>query len=122
MKSSKWVIALLLLGLAGSGNVWADRGHRGHGHFGVVIGPIWGPWWYPPPPTYYYPPYYPPIVVERVAPPPVYIERQAAPPAAAAISPSNYWYYCDAAKGYYPYVKECPSGWQRVSPQPTGQP
>ena len=25
-------------------------------------------------------------------------------------------------RGYYPYVTECPSGWQKVLPQPPGQP
>jgi len=122
MKTIKLIIALLLLGAAGMGNAWAD--HRGHAHFGVMIGPYWGPWYSPPP--YYYPPYYPPVV-ERPAPQ-VYIEQQPAPaapeaPAApAAAAPANYWYYCAAAKGYYPYVRECPSGWQKVLPQPPGQP
>lgn len=112
MKSIKWIIALLLLGGFGMGNAWADRGHV---NFGVTIGPYWGPWYYPPAP-YYYPPYYPPVVVE----PPsrqVYIEQQ---PADAAST--NYWYYCATAKGYYPYVKVCPSGWQKVLPQPPDQP
>jgi hypothetical protein len=45
-----------------------------------------------PPLAYYYPP-------------PVYIEKQ-------------YWFYCESAGAYYPYVKECPSGWQRVLPTP----
>ncbi|MBK7768626.1 MAG: hypothetical protein IPI44_22875 [Sulfuritalea sp.] len=144
MKKSKLIIALLLLGTCGVGNVWADprggghrggyRGGHGGGHvsFGVMIGsPYWGgPWFYPPPAYYhppYYPPYYPQVVVERQAPQ-VYIEQQvapAAPPAPAspvAAAPANYWYYCATAKGYYPYVSECPSGWQRVLPQPQGQP
>jgi hypothetical protein len=62
------------------------------------------------------------VVVERPASQ-VYIEQPAAPAPAApvAAAPVNYWYYCAAAKGYYPYVKECPSGWQKVSPQPPGQ-
>jgi hypothetical protein len=29
-----------------------------------------------------------------------------------------YWYYCEPAGAYYPYVKECPSGWLKVSPEP----
>ncbi|MHB1592136.1 MAG: hypothetical protein ACYCTW_11480 [Sulfuricella sp.] len=122
MKTIKLIIALLLLGAAGMGNAWAD--HWGHAHFGVRIGSYWGPWYSPPP--YYYPPYYPPVVVERPAPQ-VYIEQQPAPaapeaPAAPAAAPANYWYYCSAAKGYYPYVRECPSGWQKVLPPPPGQP
>ena len=83
-----------------------------------VIGPVWGPWYYPP--TYYYPPYYPPyqpIVIQRA--PQVYIE-QYVPPQEPVPAPerNNYWYYCAAAKAYYPYVNECPSGWQKVLPQP----
>lgn len=125
MKSIRLTVAFLLLCLAGAGNAIADRGghggHGGHGHFDLVIGPYWGPWYYPPP-LYYYPPYYPPGMVERASPP-VYIEQQATPPVSSQAAPqTNYWYYCDAAKGYYPYVKECPSGWQRVLPQPPGQP
>ena len=107
------LIVLLLLAAAGAGNAWADR-DRGHfdAHFGVMIGPPIGPYWQYAPP--YYPPAYPPILVAPQAPP-VYIQQQA--PAASA--PSDYfWYYCAAAKGYYPYVKECPDGWQKVSPQP----
>lgn len=119
MKTLKLIIVCLLLGVCGAGNVWADGGrHGGHGaHIGVFIGPYWGPSYYAPFP-YYYPPYYAPLVVERPAPQ-VYIEQQAAPPPAA--SAPNYWYYCAATRAYYPYVKECSGGWQRVSPQPPGQ-
>jgi FKBP-type peptidyl-prolyl cis-trans isomerase len=33
------------------------------------------------------------------------------------------WYYCNDAKAYYPYVRECRSSWLRVVPQtaPPGQ-
>jgi hypothetical protein len=119
MKSIKWLVAFLALATLGGSAAWAHGG--GRVHFGVVIGnPYWGPWGYPPPPYYYYPPYYPPIVVERQAP--VYIEQApaavATPAPAAAPAPQNFWYYCAAGKGYYPYVKECPGGWQKVLPQP----
>jgi len=118
MKIFKLLFAFLLIGIGTSSNVWADRGH--HGHFGVVIGaPFFSPWYYPP---YYYPPYYPPVVIERQAAP-VYIEQQSASPAVPeASAPNNYWYYCVRAKAYYPYVKDCPGGWQKVSPQPPAQP
>ena len=118
MKVIKLLIALVLLGMAGVGTAWADRGH---GHFGVMIDIPWGPWYYPPP--YYYPPYYPPVVMQPQQPQ-VYIEQQQVPvaPAPSAGSPSNFWYYCAAAKSYYPYVKDCPGGWQKVSPQPQNQP
>jgi hypothetical protein len=96
-------------------------GHSGFHKSRVVVGigvgvPVyWGPWYYPPayyyPPSYYYPPYYayPPAYSA-----PTYIERGDAP----AEQPSQWWYYCADSKAYYPYVKECPGGWQRVAPQP----
>lgn len=41
------------------------------------------------------------------APPP-------APAAPAAQPAGGTWYYCDAAKAYYPYVGTCPEGWRTV--------
>jgi hypothetical protein len=62
------------------------------------------------PPVVVVPPVYaaPPVVVETAAP--VYQER----PEAA----QQYWYYCQDPQGYYPYVQQCPRGWQPVSPAP----
>ena len=34
----------------------------------------------------------------------------------------QYWYYCQNPQGYYPYVGECPDGWQQVAPQPPPTP
>lgn len=79
--------------------------HHHHGHVGIFIGPAFG--YYAP---YHYP--YPPVVVAPS--PPVYIERSNPQPAAQ----TYYWYYCSNPEGYYPYVQECPGGWQRVAPQP----
>jgi hypothetical protein len=92
------------------------RGHRHHRHFGsrarlgVFIGaPLFWNW---PPPYYGYPP--PAVIVPSR--PPVYIERDdAAPPTASG---AGYWHYCDSPAGYYPYVRECPGGWERVAPTP----
>ena len=91
--------------------------HRHHHHgarisigfgFGVPFAAY--PYYYPP--LHYYPAYYPvPVVVQR--PPTVYLEQQPAP------TPAGYWYYCADSRAYYPYVKECPAGWQRVAPQPS---
>ena len=80
---------------------------RGRVHLGLHFGfPIYHPYWYyPPPPVYYYP-------VTPVSPP-VYVEREPAPQAQ-----DQWWYYCESSRGYYPYVKECPAGWQRVPPAP----
>ena len=30
----------------------------------------------------------------------------------------SYWYYCQDPQGYYPYVRNCPGGWQQVLPTP----
>jgi hypothetical protein len=85
--------------------------HGGRAHIGVFIGAPG--FWYPP---YDYPPYYPPLI-SVPSPPPTYIEQGGAQ-AMPAPEQSNWWYYCADAKAYYPYVKECPSGWQPVAPQP----
>jgi hypothetical protein len=142
MKSVKWVVVLgLLAATMVSEAAWARGGgfHGGGGGFhggfrgrvglGVVIGapligaglyygspyyysPYYSPYYYPP--SYYYPPAY-------SASPPVYVEQSPAPQAAAP-QQSNYWYYCRNPDGYYPYVKECPGGWQQVAPQPPARP
>ncbi len=106
--------AAMLLGMGTSSAAFAW--HGGHGRIGVHIGvPLYAPWYYPP--AYYYPPapYYSPAVI---ASPPVYIERDGSDQSAPAPQAQASWYYCDASKAYYPYVKECPGGWQRVAPQP----
>jgi len=118
MKLTKMALALVmvLFGTMVTGSALAYGRHYGgpyHGHvrFGVFIGaPAF--WYYPPP--YYYPP-----VAAVPSTPPVYIEQGEAQAAAPAPEQSPaYWYYCADEKAYYPYVKQCPGGWQRVSPQP----
>jgi len=106
---------------------WRGGGHRWHSgvylNFGVPFPYYWGPRYYygPPayyaaPPAYYYD--YAPPVVAAPSSPPVYVEREdPAPAAPQAQAPAVWWYWCASARGYYPYVKECPSGWQRVPPQ-----
>ena len=102
----------------------------GHGH-----GPYGRP--YHPPPYYpirpFYPPairpfpypgygyglplhpyFYPPLpIISPPSAPPVYIQRPEEPQ-------NGVWYYCNSPAGYYPYVKECPDGWQTVRAQPPG--
>jgi hypothetical protein len=100
------------------GHGYRGHGHRGHWHRGhwhrgprvfisprvvVPFGPYWRPYWAP------YP--YPPVVV---APSPrVYVQ-----PSVPVQPPPGYWYYCDAAQAYYPYVQQCPGGWRPVTPTP----
>jgi hypothetical protein len=135
MKASKATLSLAAFVLAATASASALAWHHGgHARVGVYIGAP--AYWYPP---YYYPPYYapyypgyyyPPVVVAPSAPP-TYIEQGGGQPAiappqsasqsqAAPQSPSeaNWWYYCADTKAYYPYVRECPAGWQRVAPQP----
>ncbi len=101
----------------------ASHGHVGRGHAGIGLY-LGAPYAYPYYPFPYYPySYYPPpvVVTPEPAQPPVYIEQ--VPSVTQQTSPdSYYWYYCEQSETYYPYVKECPSGWQRVSPTPPPQP
>jgi len=120
-------LAATALIVAGASTGDAFRGgHGGHGwhggrggHFGVglFIGPGWGPgWWggpyYPSYPYYPYYPYYtaPPVVIEKE--PDTYIQK------APQDEKPVYWYFCPDPEGYYPYVKKCPKGWQKVLPEP----
>jgi hypothetical protein len=85
---------------ASSGHVGSRPFFAGGARVGVFIGaPLYAPWFYPAPSVYYSPP------------PPAYIEQAPA---------QAYWYFCPELNAYYPYVQECPGGWQPVLPQPSG--
>lgn len=125
--------ALILGGALASASAMAQYHGHGHGHrhggnvrFGISLGfPIYAPGHYPAP-YYAYPAYaypapvyaYPPALATPA--PPVYIEQSAAPAVARSQPPAD-WYYCAAARAYYPYVAECPAGWQRVPAQPSSR-
>ncbi len=82
------------------------RGHWFHGEHFSRLGWWWivdGAWFFYPAPVYPYPDSYIPPAAVTLAPP--------------AQSSPQYWYYCASANGY-PYVMNCPKGWQRVAPQP----
>jgi hypothetical protein len=127
MKNIKLLCGLMLLaGVSISGAALADRGH-GHSHVGVdfVFGVPYSYPYYPYyPAPYYYPyAYYPPVMAAP-AQPPVYIEQgsvQPAPQQSPATPENYYWYHCDKPDGYYPYIKECLGGWQKVIPTPPPQ-
>jgi hypothetical protein len=106
------------------GSVYYGTSHR-------YWSPYPRPWIWGPPAVYYAPPpvvYSPPTVI--TIQPPVYIERattevwppvaQAAPspPLSPPPPPVAHWYYCAGSRAYYPYVSECPGGWQPVPSQP----
>ena len=80
--------------------IW--RGGRWyHGRHSGRLGWWWivsGIWYFYPAPVYPYPdPYRPPVVIVPPAPPTL-----------------QYWYYCSSPPGYYPYVPQCETNWQRV--------
>jgi hypothetical protein len=60
------------------------------------------------------PPNYPAPVVIVPYRPPEYVETD--PDAPVVAPPKNFWYFCPDAGGYYPYVEECPEGWELVAP------
>jgi len=108
------VLAVALGAAVASAPAFADR-WRGHSrvHLGLYFGaPLYWQPYYPPP--YYYPPT---VVVPQS--PPVYIEQ--GDQGAQAPAGQGWWYFCRDSNAYYPYVKHCPGGWERVSPQPPAQ-
>jgi hypothetical protein len=81
-------------------------GRWSHGLHDGRLGWWWvaaGQWYFYPSPVYPYPNPYLPPPIELVTP------QAGAPP-----PPTQYWYFCEAAKSYYPYVTTCPSGWKQA--------
>ena len=117
---TKGILALALI-LAGAMAAETALAGRSSVTFGFSFG-FPGYWYYPPP--YYYPPAYPyynPYYYPPYADPsaPVTYTEQGAQPGASQ-PPTQWWYYCVDSKAYYPYVRECAGGWQRVPPTPAG--
>ena len=127
MSKTFFLALLATLGLAGAAAPVAAHGWD-QPRVGVYLGfggPAWPGYWGPRPywgPRYYgygyaappiLVPAYPPVVIERA--PEVYVERETAPTS----PPEQWWYWCRSSQSYYPYVKSCPEGWQKVPPQPT---
>jgi hypothetical protein len=83
-----------------SGGGSAPRMHHfhSHPHTRIFVGSSFFFW----PQPYYYPAPY------------AYYAPEEAPAEPLMVDP--YWYYCEEAAAYYPYVKECAGGWQRVLP------
>jgi len=100
----------------GGGGRYYGGGGGWYGGTRVYIGGGYGWWGWP---GYWGPGYwgapYPysapsPTVIQQA--PTEYIQQESAPPQQA------YWYYCQNAGAYYPYVKDCPGGWMQVVPSP----
>ena len=104
---------------------WRHGWHSGRVGWWWVAG---GMWYFYPQPVYPYPdPYRPPLVVVEPAPqPPVVVQMPPPMPAAPqgpieAVQPATqFWYYCEPSRAYYPYVASCPSGWKTVPATPPG--
>ncbi|MDD5176643.1 MAG: hypothetical protein PHQ05_09505 [Sterolibacterium sp.] len=82
------------------GGRWQHGRHDGRLGWWWIVG---GAWYFYPSVVYPYPDPYQPSVV-TVAP------SEVAP---------QYWYYCSNPAGYYPYVAQCSTGWQRVPASPS---
>ena len=77
------------------GGRWHQGRHLGRFGWWWIVGGIW---YIYPAPVYPYPdPYQPPLVLAAPAP-----------------STGQFWYYCTNPPGYYPYVSQCGTNWQRV--------
>ncbi len=109
---------------------WAWPGYYWPGYYGASYY-SYGPGLGYLPPSYIYGP---PAVVTSTGGV-VYIERESgtvsthqperapAPDATTATPPpgTQWWYLCSSPRGAYPYVRECPGGWERVPAVPPGQ-
>lgn len=119
MRKFGMIVLLFLLGVGSGEKAWADWGH--HDHYDVVVEPYWE--------TRYLRQYaYPPVIIERpvsvvtIDPPVtrVFVEQPAKPN--LPTSGGDHWYYCAASKKYYPFVKKCSAGWQKIPQKPPGEP
>ena len=89
---------------------WFNGPHEGRNGWWWVVG---GLWYFYPSPVYPYPdPYTPPTVIVETTP--------ASP---TVVAPPSNVYYCPNPAGYYPYVPQCYTPWQKVaSPETVVQP
>lgn len=133
MQRISTVLGLVLALIISLASVPAFAGGPGYGYgHGSYYGPrvgvgvyFGGGGYYSSRYPYYYPPYYagpgyyyPPAVIAVPSAPITYIEQA---PQAAPQPQQAWWYYCSQSNAYFPYVKECTSGWQRVAPVPPPQ-
>ena len=121
MKRSKILGVFLLMGavaltLAANSAFANGRGdghhhHRHHSHWSssFVIGfPLHYGHYYRYNPYWDYPRYPRTIVIERER----RVDAGSGPP------PQQYWYFCESADAYYPYVENCAEGWREVPASP----
>jgi hypothetical protein len=89
---------------------WEHGWHGGHFGWWYIDAGVWSAYPYYGYPYGYYPSY-------------GYQAPYAYAPPESAVTYNNLppqqqtWYYCDAARAYYPAVQGCPGGWRPVTPQ-----
>ena len=111
-------IITAILAILSTTPAYADRGWGWGGGWvapalvgGVIAYDLANPYRYPYPYPVYAQPY--PVYAQ---PYPVYAQPAPVQP------PAQLWYYCASAKGYYPYVANCPEGWRPIPAQPPQAP
>ncbi len=144
-RKAQGVLALVLVGVLSlvTESSWADGGGRGGGGgwrggggwgglgLGVGLGVVGYSAWALNNPAFYnpypagYPVYQPPPTAMVYAPPAGYPVYQPPPINTTYVGNGSQgtgrdWFYCDSAKGYYPYVKSCPEPWHTVPSTPNG--
>ena len=125
---------MILLACVSASNTWAHGRYFGP-RVSIGFGVGFGSYGYPFPigygrsyyPASYYPyqtVYYPEVMVETVATPApvtVYVRQTNGTPVSsvqpATSTNGSDWYYCHNPDGFYPSIKACPGGWQRVPAQ-----
>ncbi len=125
------ITAILISGapvMAGGGH----GGGWGWGYFGLGLATgalLSYPYYYQPYYPYYPYPYYPSYpyaYAPAYSPSPTVIYREREPayaePDRARYSSRNTWYYCKESNAYYPYVRICPGGWEKVPTVPPSEP
>ena len=116
----KKILLIALLAILSTTPAYADGGNgRGWGRGGGGRGGGGNGWWIVPALIGGA------LIYELTQPQPAYVQPapvyvQPAPVYAPNVASSSvqYWYFCAAANGYYPYVRSCPSGWQAVPTTP----
>lgn len=129
------IVLMIIIGLLANGNSLArdkrdgregkhpgksrqyDRDDRGRESVVIESPYSWPDFYYWP--YYTFQPYYPSPSIIIPSRPPAYID-QGTVFNTETFGP-NSWDYCSSPTGYYPYVQECPTGWQRIRPQPIEQ-
>ncbi len=111
---------------------WGGDGWRGGwgegwgwGGFGLGLGLGYGAWaWNDPlfydPYPLGYPVYSAPVAPTVVVSQPLTAQDTTYVAPQDDYSAPSEWFYCDSAKGYYPYVKDCPEPWRAVPSVPPG--